>query len=256
MYLEAKNISLTFKTNKGSFKALDNVSFCAEKGEFVCIIGPSGCGKSTLLNTVAGFIRPDAGEVTINGENVTSPDIRRVMIFQDYGLLPWRTAEKQVQLGLESMGVGKKERKEISDKYLDMVGLSGFKDARPGELSGGQRQRVAIARALAVDPDVIYMDEPFGALDAITRMRLQDDFRKLGRKEEKTILFVTHDIEEAVYLADMIVVMEPDPGHIKGIINVGMGNERDRTSDEFLKARDKVFEVFNLKSGRNIEYYI
>ena len=256
MYIDINDVSLSFKTDEGVFNALNNISLSVDKGEFICIIGPSGCGKSTLLNVVAGFLQPDKGEVTIRKEKITAPDIRRVMIFQNYGLLPWRTVERQVELGLESLKIEKDKRKEIVKKYVEMVGLSAFSRSKPGQLSGGQQQRVAIARALAVDPEVIYMDEPFGALDAITRMKLQDDVRDLAKKEEKTILFVTHDIEEAVYLSDRIVVMEPDPGHIKGVITNSLGNVRDRTSDDFIEARDKVFEIFNMKSRRDIEYYI
>lgn len=256
MYIDVKDVSVSFKLNKNIFRVLDRVSLSVERGEFVCIIGPSGCGKSTLLNLVAGFTRADEGSVKIHGEEVKGPDIRRVMIFQNYGLLPWRTVEKQVELGLESLKIDKAKRKEIAAKYIDMVGLGTFTKSRPRQLSGGQQQRVAIARALAVDPEVIYMDEPFGALDAITRIRLQDDVRALAKKENKTILFVTHDIEEAVYLSDKIIVMEPNPGHIKGIITNKLSESRDRTSDEFIKARDRVFEIFNLKSERNIEYYI
>ena len=226
------------------------------KGEFVCLLGPSGCGKTTLLHTVAGFVKASSGQVSIHGEKVEKPDIRRMMIFQNYGLLPWRSVQKNVELGLESKKVPKAQRKEIAAHYLDLVGLGHCKEKHPYQLSGGMQQRVAIARALAVEPGVLFMDEPFGALDAITRMRLQDDVRRLSVEEKKTILFVTHDIEEAIILADRVVVMEPDPGRIKSIVKIQLGHERDRTSDEFILARDKIFEIFNMKTDRTVEYYI
>ena len=226
------------------------------KGEFVCLLGPSGCGKTTLLHTVAGFVKASSGQVSIHGEKVEKPDIRRMMIFQNYGLLPWRSVQKNVELGLESKKVPKAQRKEIAAHYLDLVGLGHCKEKHPYQLSGGMQQRVAIARALAVEPEVLFMDEPFGALDAITRMRLQDDVRRLSVEEKKTILFVTHDIEEAIILADRVVVMEPDPGRIKSIVKIQLGHERDRTSDEFILARDKIFELFNMKTDRTVEYYI
>ena len=226
------------------------------KGEFVCLLGPSGCGKTTLLHTVAGFVKASSGQVSIHGEKVEKPDIRRMMIFQNYGLLPWRSVQKNVELGLESKKVPKAQRKEIAAHYLDLVGLGHCKEKHPYQLSGGMQQRVAIARALAVEPEVLFMDEPFGALDAITRMRLQDDVRRPSVEEKKTILFVTHDIEEAIILADRVVVMEPDPGRIKSIVKIQLGHERDRTSDEFILARDKIFEIFNMKTDRTVEYYI
>ncbi len=226
------------------------------KGEFVCLLGPSGCGKTTLLHTVAGFVKASSGQVSIHGEKVEKPDIRRMMIFQNYGLLPWRSVQKNVELGLESKKVPKAQRKEIAAHYLDLVGLGHCKEKHPYQLSGGMQQRVAIARALAVEPEVLFMDEPFGALDAITRMRLQDDVRRLSVEEKKTILFVTHDIEEAIILADRVVVMEPDPGRIKSIVKIQLGHERDRTSDEFILARDKIFEIFNMKTDRTVEDYI
>ena len=228
-----------------------------EKGEFICLLGPSGCGKSTLLNALAGFETVDEGSVKINGQEVKEPSPGNVTIFQNYGLLPWRTVLKNVELGLEAKKVPKVQKREIAEKTLDLVGLSNFKNAYPNQLSGGMKQRVSIARALAVSPDIIFMDEPFGALDAITRMKLQDDILQIAREEKKTIIFVTHDIEEAVFLADRIVVMTPNPGKIKSIINVGLtSGNRDRTSDDFILLRDKVFEILNMKHEHYIEFEI
>ena len=207
MYIEIQNAGKKFIQNGKEFTALENVSLSIEKGEFICLLCPSGCGKSTLLNAIAGFEPVTEGSIKIDGNEVKEPSVKNVTIFQNYGLLPWRSVLKNVELGLESKKIPKEERKKIAEKYIDLVGLSNFRNSHPRQLSGGMQQRVAIARALAVDPDIIFMDEPFGALDAITRIKLQDDIRKISRDEKKTIIFVTHDIEEAVYLADRIVVL-------------------------------------------------
>lgn len=256
MYIEVKDVSVKYEQTGETFQALDHVSLSIDKGEFICLLGPSGCGKTTLLNSIAGFEKVSEGEILIDGRPVIKPNIQYVTIFQNYGLLPWRTVQKNVELGLETLKVPKEEREKLAEKYIDMVELSNFKDSHPYQLSGGMQQRVAIARALAVNPDIIYMDEPFGALDAITRMKLQEDVRRLSTEEKKTIIFVTHDIEEAVYLADRIVVLTPNPGRIKSVVKIQMPHKRDRTSDDFIVARDKMFEIFNMKKDTIIEYYI
>ena len=235
---------------------MSNVSLKIEKGEFICLLGPSGCGKSTLLGTMAGFEHPSKGSVTIDGEIVEKPSINYITIFQNYGLLPWRTVFGNVELGLETKKIPKEQRKEIAQKYINLVGLSGAEKKHPYQLSGGMQQRVAIARALAVNPEILFMDEPFGALDAITRMKLQDDILNICKEEEKTIIFVTHDIEEAIFLADRIVVMDANPGRIKSIVTIKMPVHRDRTSEDFVLARDKVFDIFHMKQSDEIEYYI
>ena len=256
MYIEVKDACKKFVQDGKEFTALDHVSLDIEKGEFICLLGPSGCGKSTLLNALAGFEKVSSGSVRIDGREVTEPSIDNITIFQNYGLLPWRNVLKNVELGLESKKVPKEEREKTAKKYLGLVGLSGYEKRYPKQLSGGQQQRVAIARGLAVDPEIIFMDEPFGALDAITRMKLQEDILKISREEKKTIIFVTHDIEEAVFLADRIVVMMADPGRIKSIVKVPLGSHRDRTNDDFLYVRDKIFELFNMKVNDYIEYNI
>lgn len=256
MLIEVKEVSVTYKQKGEEFQALDNVSLSIEKGEFICLLGPSGCGKSTLLGTMAGFEHPSAGTVMIDGESVEKPSIHYITIFQNYGLLPWRTVSGNVELGLETKKIPKEQRKEIAQKYINLVGLSGAEKKHPYQLSGGMQQRVAIARALAVNPEILFMDEPFGALDAITRMKLQEDILNICKEEGKTIIFVTHDIEEAVFLADRIVVMDANPGRIKSIVTVKMPVHRDRTSDDFLVARDKVFDIFHMKQSDEIEYYI
>ena len=256
MQIEVKDACKRFKLGGKEFVALDRVTLSVERGEFICLLGPSGCGKSTLLNVLAGFEKLESGSVKIDGEEVAGPSPKRITIFQNYGLLPWRTVQKNVELGLESLGLSKEERAERAKKYIDLVGLTDFEKRHPLQLSGGQQQRVSIARGLAVDPGIIFMDEPFGALDAITRMKLQDDILNISRNEKKTVIFVTHDIEEAVFLADRIVVMMADPGRIKSIVKVPLPDQRDRTGEEFLHVRDKIFELFNLKSDSYIEYYI
>lgn len=182
--------------------------------------------------------------------------MKYVTIFQNYGLLPWRSVQKNVELGLETKKLGKEEKKKITDHYLEMVGLKEAAKKRPAQLSGGMQQRVAIARALAVEPEILFMDEPFGALDAITRMKLQKDVLKIAHETDKTVVFVTHDIEEAIFLADRIVIMSANPGKVKSIMKVTLPKDRDRTSDDFLLMRDKVYEIFQMKEERNIEYFI
>ena len=245
-----------FRSSKESFTALDHISLQIEKGEFICLLGPSGCGKTTLMNSIAGFETLTEGSITIDGQKVKAPSEKYVTIFQNYGLLPWRTVEKNVELGLETLKVPKQERKQIAMKYLQLVGLENFAKRHPAQLSGGQQQRVAIARGLAVDPEILFMDEPFGALDAITRYKLQDDLLHITKSQNKTVIFVTHDIDEAVFLADKIVVMSPNPGRIKAVIPIGLGSHRDRTGGDFLQPRDKVFRIFNMKEEDNTEYYI
>ncbi|SCZ77720.1 ABC transporter ATP-binding protein [Pseudobutyrivibrio xylanivorans] len=255
-YIHIENAGKTFLQNGQEFTALSDVNLDIERGEFICLLGPSGCGKSTLLNAIAGFDPVNKGSVSIDGNEVKNPSITNVTIFQNYGLLPWRTVLKNVELGLESKKVPKSERAEVAKKYLEMVKLSEFENSFPHQLSGGMQQRVAIARALAVEPEIIFMDEPFGALDAITRMKLQDDILDICKEEKKTIIFVTHDIEEAVYLADRIVVMTPNPGKVKGVITVPLHHFRDRTSGDFLLVRDKIFDLLNMKTEEYIEYTI
>ena len=256
MYIEIKDACKNYVQDGKEFTALDHVSLDIEKGEFICLLGPSGCGKSTLLNALAGFEKVNSGIVKIDGKEVTAPSINNITIFQNYGLLPWRNVLKNVELGLESKKVPKAERTAAAKKYLELVGLGGYEKRYPKQLSGGQQQRVSIARGLAVDPDIIFMDEPFGALDAITRMKLQEDILRISREEKKTVIFVTHDIEEAVFLADRIVVMMADPGRIKSIVTVPLHGYRDRTSGDFLRVRDKIFELFNMKTDTTIEYVI
>ena len=240
-FIEINGVSKQYIQNDRAFKALDHVSLEIEKGEFICLLGPSGCGKTTLLNAIAGFEKTDSGSITIDGSAVTKPSPKYVTIFQHYGLLPWQSVERNVMLGLLAQGKPKEEARVIADRYLDLVGLAKFRDAKPAQLSGGQQ----------------FMDEPFAALDAINRLKMQDDIHRIAEDQNITTVFVTHDIEEAVTLADRIVIMAPDPGRIKSIIRVPLGRgDRDRTSDDFLVVRDKVFEIFEMKPPEKIEYFI
>src|SRR5437764_6081574 len=191
---------------------LENVNADVSRGELVCIVGPSGCGKSTLLNIVGGFLKATSGEVTVEGQPVHDPDPRRIFVFQENGVFPWLNVHENVGFGLRQETPS--ERQHIIARYIDMVGLGGFETAYPHELSGGMRQRVEISRALAANPDIIYMDEPFGALDFLTRLRMRAELIEIWRREKKTVLFVTHDVEESVQLADRLVVMRRRPSTI------------------------------------------
>ncbi|ABN56782.1 MULTISPECIES: ABC transporter ATP-binding protein [Methanoculleus] len=226
-------------------QALEGVNLEIRDTEFICLVGPSGCGKTTLLRIIAGLETATTGAVTVDGRAVTGPDPKRGMVFQEYSLFPWRRVIDNVAFGLEMKGVAKEERRRTADRYIEMVGLSQFRDAYPYELSGGMRQRVAIARALANDPDVLLMDEPFGALDAQTRNRMQKELLFLWEQTKKTIVFVTHSVDEAVYLATRIVVLSPRPGSIREIIEIPWPHPRDRTSAEFAEVRRRVLRMID-----------
>ena len=232
MKLEVDRVSKRFggDADEGT-EALRDVSLNVAEGEFVCLLGPSGCGKTTLLRIIAGLESPTGGEVRVDGVPVTGPTPRLGMIFQDYSLYPWRRVIDNIAFGLELAGVEKAERLARAGEYLDLVGLGGFANSFPYELSGGMRQRVAVARALATDPAVVLMDEPFGALDAQTRNAMQRELLEIWTKTRKTVLFVTHSVDEAVFLADRIVVLSPRPGRVREIVEVREPRPRDRTCD-------------------------
>lgn len=241
--LQVENITKIF--NKGTDEelvALKGVSLNAKEGEFVCIIGPSGCGKTTLLRIIAGLEMDDEGDIYVDGKMIDGPSPEKGMVFQEFALFPWRTVRKNVEFGLEYKGVPPEERKKISEKYLEMVGLVGWGDKYPFELSGGMKQRVAIARALANDPKILLMDEPFGSVDAQTRNMLQEELIKIWEKAKKTILFVTHSIDEATYLAERVIVLTARPGHVKNTRSIELAHPRDRTSIDFLKIRKNLLE--------------
>lgn len=239
-----KNVSCIFKKeDKSSTEALKNVSFDVGDGEFVCLLGPSGCGKTTLLRIIAGLETRTSGDITLNGVSITGPDPKRGMVFQQYSLFPWRTVIDNVTFGLEMQGIDKTESRKHAEKYIELVGLKQFKNSYPYELSGGMQQRAAIARALANEPEVLLMDEPFGALDAQTRNILQDELLRIWEQRHVTFIFVTHSVDEAVVLSDRIVVMTARPGRIKEIIEVDLPRPRSRTSPEVNRLRDRVLKL-------------
>lgn len=227
-----------------AINVLENINLDVAKCQFVCLVGPSGCGKTTLLNIIGGFLTPTRGEVLVEGEPVHGPDPRRIFIFQEGGVFPWLTVHDNIGFGI-SIQKNAAEREQTIRHYVDMVGLAGFENAYPRELSGGMRQRVEIARALAVNSDVIYMDEPFGALDYFTRFKMRADLVRIWEEERKTILFVTHDIEEAIQLADQVVVFSRRPATIQKIIPIGLPRPRDLNVPEFLSCRAEIMAAMD-----------
>jgi NitT/TauT family transport system ATP-binding protein len=235
-HIEVRDVSLTYDTPAGGVTGVAGASFDIEQSEFVCLVGPSGCGKSTLLNIIAGFLAPTSGEVRIGGEPVTGRGMDRGIVFQDFAqLFPWRTALRNVAFGLEMKGVPIREREKIALEQLRLVNLEKFANAYPHHLSGGMQQRVAIARALAYNPSVLLMDEPFAALDALTRDDMQRLLADVWRATHKTVVYVTHNVAEAVYLADRVVVMTPHPGTVKCQVPIRLDRPRDPLSVEFLE---------------------
>lgn len=218
--LELRNISLTYTVRKGTLRALDPITLNVHRGEFVCVVGPSGCGKTTLLRLIAGFLTPTTGEVIDSGERVRGPDARRGLVFQQSHLYPWLTVRGNVEFGPRSRGIPRQERRAIAERYLDLVKLTEFADSRVWELSGGMQQRVALARVLANEPHILLMDEPFGALDALTREHMQDELLAIWRNARPTIVLVTHSVEEAVYLATRIIVCSDRPARIVADLEV------------------------------------
>jgi NitT/TauT family transport system ATP-binding protein len=239
--IQVQGVSKTF--GRAATPALAEVTLDVAERELVCLLGPSGCGKSTLLNIVAGFLAPTTGAVLVDGRPVTGPAPDRGVVFQEYALFPWLTVAGNVQFGPAMRGRPAAERRELVARYLDLVGLRAHADKYPAQLSGGMKQRVAIARALANGPAVILMDEPFGALDAQTREVLQDELSRIQRVEHKTILFVTHSIREAVYLADRVVVMTSVPGRVKQVFTVKLPETRDRFAPEFTRYEAEITAV-------------
>lgn len=258
MALEIKGVSKKFKKNdsKEEFLSLNKVSVEIKDHEFVSLLGPSGCGKSTLLKIISGLLKADEGFVLIDGDEVKKPGRDRGMVFQEYALFPWMTVEKNIALGMELKKEKKKVIKEKVSWAVSLVGLNGFEKNYPHQLSGGMKQRVAIARVLVMDSKILLMDEPFGALDAFTRMNLQDDFIELWQKQKFTTVFVTHDVDEAVYLSDKIVVMTASPGEVKKVIDVDISRPRIRTSEDFTMIRNHVLEQYGYRDNRELDYSI
>jgi len=223
---------------------LEDITLDIRDGEFICLVGPSGCGKSTLLNIIGGFLQQTQGDVTVDGKPVNGPDPRRIFIFQENGVFPWLTVEDNIGFGVRRSTEA--ERRELVAHYIEMVGLTGFAKTFPRELSGGMRQRVEIARALAAEPDVLYMDEPFGALDYLTRLRLRAELTEIWQREKRTVIFVTHDVEEAVQLADRVVVMGRRPARIRAIVPVDVDRPRNLDDPACRMLRDEIFGVMGL----------
>jgi NitT/TauT family transport system ATP-binding protein len=243
MKIQVRGLSRRFVAAGREAPALQHVDLDVAEHEFVCLLGPSGCGKSTLLNIVAGFLRPSVGDVLVDGRPVTGPGADRGVVFQEYVLFPWLTVAGNVEFGLTLRGVAAAERRAVVARYLELVGLTAHADKFPVQLSGGMKQRVAIARALANNPEIMLMDEPFGALDAQTREVLQDELSRIQRVEHKTVLFVTHSIREAVYLADRVAVMTSAPGRIKQIFTLKLPDVRDRFAPEFTQYESEITRV-------------
>ena len=239
--IELRNISLQYESAENSVTALQDVSFGVEAAEFLCVVGQSGCGKTTMLNIVAGFLKPTQGEILISGKTVTGKGLDRGIVFQDFAqLFPWRTAQRNIEFGLEMKGIAKEERAEIALRFLRLVNLEKFARSYPHELSGGMQQRVAIARALAYNPAVLLMDEPFAALDALTREEMQRFLVDVWRETKKTVVYVTHNVAEAVYLADRVIVFSPHPGTVKAQVNITLPRPRDTLSIEFLEYQKEI----------------
>lgn len=242
--LSVEDINMVFRADGHAVNVLETINLEIREGEFITILGPSGCGKSTVLNIMAGFLKPSSGQVLIDGTPVTGPDPRRIFVFQERGVFPWLTVAGNIGFGLFKLPPEEKERRIAH--YVRMVGLEGFEDSYPQELSGGMKQRVEVARALAVNPDLLFLDEPFGALDSITRLGMRRELLRIWELERKTVVFVTHDIEEAVQLADRVVVMSARPARIRRIVEIDIPHPRDFSSPRYLELRDGIFEEIGL----------
>ncbi|MBI5441796.1 MAG: ABC transporter ATP-binding protein [Deltaproteobacteria bacterium] len=255
--IDLKQVTVTFeKPDGGRFVAVNGFELRVEKGEFVTIVGPSGCGKSTILSVVDGLIQPSSGSVSIDGRPVAGPGADRALVFQEFALLPWRTVESNILLGLElQRRRSKTEMKDLVAHYIRMVGLQGFEKHYPHQLSGGMRQRVGIARALAVDPEILLMDEPFAALDAQTREIMSSELLRIWEQDKKSVLFVTHGIDEAVYLADRIVVLSGCPGCVREIIPVTLPRPRSlavKDEPEFVRLRRHIWDLLEKEVKRQV----
>jgi ABC-type nitrate/sulfonate/bicarbonate transport system ATPase subunit len=248
--VEIKNVSHTFTKGSGDdmvkTQAVCNANLEVKRDEFLVMLGPSGCGKTTLLRLIDGLIKPTEGEILVEGKPVEGPGLDRAVVFQSINLLPWRNTLDNVILGLEIKGISKEEMKSTAQKYIDMVGLSGFEDHYPHELSGGMQQRVGIARALAVNPKILLMDEPFGYLDALTRMSLQMELLEIWSKQKKTCIFITHDLDESIFLGDRVVLMSCRPGRITDTFQIDLPRPRPghdiRNTAKFQQIRADIWE--------------
>lgn len=242
--LSAQHINMVYTRDGASVPVLSDVNLDVANGEFLCIVGPSGCGKSTLLSMIGGFLAPTGGEIRIDGQVVSGPDPRRIFVFQERGVFPWLTVEGNIEFGL--FRLSREERRRRVAHYINMVGLIGFERAYPAELSGGMKQRLEVARALAVNPDMLLLDEPFGALDSITRLTMRSELLRIWEKERNTIIFVTHDIDEAVQMADRVAVMSGRPARIQETVVIDIPHPRDISSARYLELRNGILEQLGL----------
>lgn len=246
-FLDVKNISRELLNNNNKkLKIIDNINFSVEKGEFLSIIGPSGCGKTTLLRLISGLDRPEEGQVTVAGERIVKPDVSRGYVFQNGGLYPWETIEKNISLGLEAVQ-GRNFDRNLVKHFIEIMGLQNFENAYPSQVSGGMAQRAALARSLILQPQLLLLDEPMGALDAFTRADVQNIVFKLWRDTKTTMILVTHDIDEAIYLSQKILVMTPHPGQVKEVVKNDLPFPRKRDSTNFLKQRRKLQEILSFE---------
>ena len=245
--IELRHVSLRYPGTVDELLAVDDVSFAVEEGEFLCVLGPSGCGKTTIMNMIAGFLEPSTGEVLIGGARIDSKGHDRGVVFQDFAqLFPWRTARRNVEFGLEMRDVPTEERKRIALEFLRLVRLDKFAESYPHQLSGGMQQRVAIARALAYDPGVLLMDEPFAALDAMTRDEMQKLVTEIWQKTRKTVVYVTHNVAEAVYLGDKVLVLDAHPGKVKAQFALDLPRPRDPLTAPFVEAQRRVLAALGM----------
>lgn len=244
--LKVSNISKTFFNKKDYFTAIEDVSFDVRDGEFLVILGPGRCGKTVLLNIIAGLVEKTSGSVTYDGKEINGVDPEMGMVFQKTALMPFKTVMENVELGLKFSGMDKKKRREICQKYIDLVGLQGFENSYPNALSGGMKQRVGIARAYANNPKLLIMDEPFGALDAQTRYSMQNEVLRIWEQEKRTVIYVTNNIEEAIYLGTRIVLLSKCPASVKAEYTIDLPRPRDMVSDEFMNLRTKISENTDL----------
>jgi NitT/TauT family transport system ATP-binding protein len=238
------HVRKTFERDGNSISVLEDISLDVRNGEFICLVGPSGAGKSTLLNVMGGFLSPTSGSVTIDGETVQGPDPRRILVFQERGVFPWLTVEGNIGFGLSKLS--DTERKQRIAHYVQLVRLQGFEHSYPSDLSGGMKQRLQVARALAVNPDILYLDEPFGALDSVTRFIMRGELLRIWQTERRTIIFVTHDIDEAVQLADRVVVLSSRPAKIQDVLTIDIEHPRNLSSPRYLELRDQLAKKIGL----------
>lgn len=253
--LKIHNVGKTYTIHDETVTVLKDLSLDVNKGEFISIVGPSGCGKSTLLKLIIALAKKDSGEILLDGNEVNEPSEKCSMIFQEARLMPWLTVEKNIDFVLPK-SISKKRRQELVDHNIELVNLTDFRKAYPRQLSGGMQQRASIARELATEPEVLLLDEPFSALDAFTRMTMQTELLNIWKKAKTTMILVTHDIDEAIFLSTRIVIMSERPGRIEKVIDVDLPHQRDRSSSAFLDIRRRILKVFFGKQEDMLDYYI